>query len=558
MVFADPIPGLTLDQFVDAFMEGFTQSAIDYQEISRTLTSEPPGYLIESQAFAGTTLLRLKVFFTLNDGYGVAVLMSMREEFLELHDPMLSQIFASFKTFPPVESSALDRSGLWVGPVSDPDLVDFLEWMNINVAPGADPDLDKWRIAIFGQSSLCTPERVENGWELSGCTELGVLPVFTNVTAFIPEQGDEGVELKFDYDSSSFAVPLVRLPKREEPQASPNVSLIWQEKGQGIHSDIWADDGLVFAPRFDSHIEILDARSGEVLSVISVPETDEGVSDAVQDVKSLDGRLYAATAFQGIVVFDISEPAAPGIIGQHHVFIDDESPENFENIHNIFMSPQGHIVYAINQSPADSDLRIIDFSDPESPNEVGRYGLSTDTGFVHDVNVIEKDDRLIAFLNYWDSGLHILDVTDPGSISVLSLVEWDGIRSHSGWPFALDDSLYFVHTEEGFDRHLTILDITDIENPEIISRFSTRANLSVHNVQVVDGIAYVSYYIDGLRVVDLRDPEEPKEIGHFDTVAASDEIAIMGQGAFGVRVVDGTVFISDMQTGTYAFQVDVE
>ena len=151
----------------------------------------------------------------------------------------------------------------------------------------------------------------------------------------------------------------------------------------------------------------------------------------------------------------------------------------------------------------------------------------------------------------------ILDVTDPAAISPLGSIAWEGIFSHSGWPFSLGDRLYYAHNSEGYDRHMTILDVTDPASPIAVSRFFTRQGVSIHNVHMVDAIAYISYYIDGLRVVDLRNPEMPKEIAHFDTVPDANERGIV-QGAFGVRVVDGTVYVSDMESGTYAFKVDVE
>ena len=163
----------------------------------------------------------------------------------------------------------------------------------------------------------------------------------------------------------------------------------------------------------------------------------------------------------------------------------------------------------------------------------------------------------MAFVNYWEAGLWILDVTDANAISVMSSTTWDGIISHSGWAFALNDKLYYAHAEEGYDKHLAVLDVTDLANPEIVSRFKTRQGASIHNVEIVDGIAYVAYYLDGLRVVDLRDPMEPREIGHYDTFVDEEERTLL-DGAWGVRVEDGRVYISDIQSGTYAFDVLVE
>ena len=449
-------------------------------------------------------------------------------------------------------------------------MANVLPTLAMRVKPGKNPDVDPWHFEggpVFGLPVFeCSPEPVEGGWRLGDCTRLRGLPSGTELTAFFPAEGESGFEVTLKFATFSFPVSLIRLPQRNEPQVSPNVSLIWHQPGNGFHTDIWAEDGLVFAPRLDGHIEILDAKSGQILSVASVAEAAGGERHIVLDVKARGGLLYAATVSNGLVVFDVSQPASPELIGQYNVFAGDQSPENFTNIHNIFLSPDGNLIYAINHSLAEgrfrltvptTDLRIIDVSDPRSPKEVARFATETDVGITHDLNIIERGGRLIAFLNYLGAGLLILDVTDPASIVELSTAKWDGTKSHSGWPFALEDKLYFAHTEEGYDRRLTILDVTDLANPSVVSRFSTREGISVHNAQVQGGVAYISYYIDGLRMVDLRDPENPREIGHFDTVPPEDERDIF-QGAFGVRVMNGMVYISDVETGIYAFRVDLD
>ena len=454
--------------------------------------------------------------------------------------------------------------------MKNPLLANILPTLAMRVEPGENPDVDPWHFEggpVFGLPAFeCIPEPVEGGWRLGDCTRLRGLPPGTELTAFFPAEGESGFEVTLKFATFTFPVSLMRLRQRNEPQASPNVSLIWHQPGNGLHTDVWADDGLVFAPRLDDSIEILDSKSGQILGTASIAEAAGGDRHIVLDVKARGGLLYAATVSNGLVVFDVSQPSSPDLIGQYHVFVFDGSPRNFTNIHNIFLSPDGSLVYAINQSLVGegpsltvprTDLRVIDVSDPRSPMEVARFATETDMGIVHDLNVIERDGRLIAFLNYLEAGLLILDVTVPTSIVELGTAKWDGIKSHSGWPFALDDKLYFAHTDEGYDRHLTVLDVTDLANPKVVSRFSTREGVSVHDAQVAGGIAYISYYIDGLRVVDLRDPENPREIGHFDTVPPEDERDIF-QGAFGVRVVNGVVYISDVDTGIYAFRVDLD
>ena len=471
----------------------------------------------------------------------------------------------------PLSLTPQDREGLWAGDVevqSPEELVFPPLWLALRVIPGEDPDVDTWVLKSGMTGPLpslfrCGPERRGDGWELSGCAGTGAL----QITVFVPAHGETGLQINAQHPRLTISGILSLVPERDEPRSSPNVTLLWNEKGGGIHSDIWAADGLVFAPHYsDRDIEVLDAETGTKLGSATVPEPEGGRHNLVFDVKAHGGFLYAATASTGLIVFDVSTPTTPELIGQYYVLEEEGSAENFVDIHNIFLSPDGRYVYAINTSSVDeterrllSDLRIIDVSDPRSPKEAGRF---TKEGpgkheYVHDVNVIERGGRLIAFLNYLRAGLWVLDVTDPTSIAVKGSIKWDGVFSHSGWPFALGDRLYYAHTDEGYDKNMTVLDVTDLTNPLVVSRFRTRPGLSIHNVEVVGGIAYISYYVDGLRVVDLRVPEVPREIGHYDTVPAEDELDIL-HGAWGVRVYDGVVYISDTKTGTYAFNVKLD
>ena len=47
----------------------------------------------------------------------------------------------------------------------------------------------------------------------------------------------------------------------------------------------------------------------------------------------------------------------------------------------------------------------------------------------------------------------------------------------------------------------------------------THPNHSVHNIYIRPGtnLAIISYYVDGTRVIDISDPENPIEVGYYDT-----------------------------------------
>ena len=203
------------------------------------------------------------------------------------------------------------------------------------------------------------------------------------------------------------------------------------------------------------------------------------------------------------------------------------------------------------------DLRLIDVSNPAAPIEVGRYAVENpvdEDSFPHDVHVVIRDGREIAYLNYWNAGLRILDTTDPGAIVELGAWDLDGVPSHAGWPFEQGGRHYYAHGGEGYDQGLTILDVTELAAPVAVGRYQSRAGISIHNVEVRDGIGYIAYYLDGLRVVDLSDPSDPIEVAHYDTVSPGQERALF-QGAWGVRLEGDRLFLSDMQSGVFSLTV---
>ena len=467
---------------------------------------------------------------------------------------------------PAVEGGApaAGHSAVWSGEANG----NGAPWFTCRITPGEDPERDDWTVEVGATTAIsfsCRPERDGQGLRLVGCSGLpggysfsarqaDAAPAVIDVTFVQPTFGSE----------RRFDASLTQAWTRDEAQASTNVALEWQRDAAesfGPYTDVWAGDGLAFAPHSNGVIEILDGASGEELGLIQTADygPSQGIPSWVTDVKSSGSLLYAATVIKGILIFDVSDPSTPALVGQYVVPGGRDSIETFTNIHNITLSPDGDTIYAINQSHRRSDLRLIDVSDPSAPRELGRYlvpGAQSVFDGVHDLYVGERDGREIAFVNALQSGLIILDVTDPADLVTLSTLAWDGIFSHSGWAFEAGGRHYYANNDEGYDQGVTIFDVTDLKRPEIVSEYFSRPGISVHNVEIVEGIAYLSYYLDGLRVLDLRDPANPREIGHFDTVGDSDERDI-NQGAWGVHVADGRVYISDRETGIYAFEVEI-
>ena len=50
-----------------------------------------------------------------------------------------------------------------------------------------------------------------------------------------------------------------------------------------------------------------------------------------------------------------------------------------------------------------------------------------------------------------------------------------------------------------------------------LSRYRTRREVGIHNMEIVGTRAYVAYYQDGVRIIELADPANPVEVAHYNT-----------------------------------------
>ena len=115
--------------------------------------------------------------------------------------------------------------------------------------------------------------------------------------------------------------------------------------------------------------------------------------------------------------------------------------------------------------------------------------------------------------------------------------------------------------------YLRVIDVADKEGPVEVGEFATEGvfdpsltpfdgsgDRTMHNVVVDDATtAYISWYAEGMRVVDFSDPAAPTEIAHFVDTSA------VGSNFWGVylhTLSDGTEVIlgSDRNTGLWIFE----
>ena len=174
---------------------------------------------------------------------------------------------------------------------------------------------------------------------------------------------------------------------------------------------------------------------------------------------------------------------------------------------------------------------------PETSYSAHDIWVNNDTGFVN---------------NGYD-GFFVINFSSANPSIIGSLTSYpDKGYNHSGWPNS-DMSLY-VMADENWGYDLKILDISNLENINVISTFNSEIhkNSIAHNVMVKNNLAYISYYHDGLQVYDISIPENPTKVGSFNTYLLDDHEETY-RGAWGVYsfLPSNNILISDMQFGLY-------
>ncbi len=310
----------------------------------------------------------------------------------------------------------------------------------------------------------------------------------------------------------------------------------------------------------------------------------------------------ASSEFRGLALYDVSDPATPVPLGRI-----DSGPRT-QGVHEVEVVelPDGTLlaVATVIQSRLHhpdglGDLRIVDITDPAAPVQLADWDFRRDAPLAvrdvleerhpeelhaHSVHVGEDPTRL--YVGHWDAGTVVLDISRPAVPAFVeaagytydeegnahsSLVTPEGflIQNHED----LDPSPDEMGVEEwGFQR---IVDLT--RDDPTVATFATENAVvgedgeigldgyySAHNAVYSDGAEFATWYSDGVRIVDLRNPAGPTEVGWFVPPPAPDVhgwwVAPDGSREFpmvwGVDVEDDLIYVSDVNSGLWIVRFD--
>jgi hypothetical protein len=260
----------------------------------------------------------------------------------------------------------------------------------------------------------------------------------------------------------------------------------------------------------------------------------------------------------GIELFDIAEPAEPRSIG----FFDCSGPHS-RGVHQVWFV-DGETIHCSGGAPDfqprnprdDQPYRIIDVRNPAKPAELGRWWVpgtregddapppprhpQFDTGIrAHNTNIYpERPDR--AYVGFIDGGAWILDISDKSRPKPAG--HWNPHPPYPGFTHTvlplLDRDLLVVSdeaiTDRGKDwpklvwivdarREDNLVPISTLPLPPIETQRRIPGRYGAHNLHEnrpgpalrSSTLVFGTYFNGGVRVHDISDPFQPREVAHY-------------------------------------------
>lgn len=249
-------------------------------------------------------------------------------------------------------------------------------------------------------------------------------------------------------------------------------------------------------------------------------------------------------ANQGIQIVDLSDPPAASVVATYTT--------NFDRAHNIYI--EGDYLYACEVSPARDGIKpvvILDLTNPTAPVEVGVYSNLK----IHDIYV---RGNLAYGAAETLPGAVIIDVTNKAApVELGQFVTPEGV-GHNTW--LSEDGQYLFVTNEVLGGHLRIYDVSNPAAAFQVGEYETRPNRIIHNVYVRQNQAYISYYAEGVVILDIADPASPKEVAVYDTsdvpVPDSPTLPEVEHGVWGLYPFypSERIVASDIERGMLLFE----
>lgn len=360
---------------------------------------------------------------------------------------------------------------------------------------------------------------------------------YVDAACLLPDGTLAGVSGTFDTDRGEQLVNVIGTRFEPRDTGARGLALVGELGAMMIAAYNVAVDGThayVVGPTGFDAIDVSDPSQPRVVGHVI------GDFNDVKVVRS-GGKVVAYAAPSSdrdlTAIIDITNPSTPMFIGTVP-----------EYSHSVFVTETPPRLYLATYT---ATVPVYDISMPLSPVRLGGVPVvgTVDTG-IHDIHV--QGDRL--YVDKTTDGVVAVDIS-AGVTQAVELGRLPTSYSHATWAGVAGGRQIIIHGDEGMTPEggafLRVID-ADRSSPTFmkeIGRYQSRAEVGIHNMQLVGDRAYIAYYQDGIRVVDLADPTQPREIAHYNTWDPETSSGYAFEGALGITVVGDLIYVADSLRG---------
>lgn len=326
-------------------------------------------------------------------------------------------------------------------------------------------------------------------------------------------------------------------------------------------------------------VDITDPENPRYLG--NLPLTPGANPAAWRDMKTYKNHVFIVadgSGQHGMQVFDLTRLRT---VRTPQTFAPDYLYTNIASAHNIVINEETGFAYSVGGSGGGEQcgggLHMIDIREPKHPKFVGcaadgRTGRRG-TGYSHDAVCVvyrgpdaKYQGREIC-VGSNETAISLQDVTDKANPVFISSVGYPFVSyAHQGW--FTEDQKYFYLDDEGDEidaqRDTTgqnkaklgtrtmVYDMTDLDDPVLVNEYIGTVRSSDHNLYVKGNKMYLANYGSGLRIADISDPVNPREVAYLDTYPDDEnQPQMVGAWSNYPYFKSGTIIVTSVSEGLF-------
>jgi len=322
-----------------------------------------------------------------------------------------------------------------------------------------------------------------------------------------------------------------------------------------------------------SFVDVTDAANPRYLG--DLPKTKGSPASAWRDMKVYKNHVFIVAdnaGEHGMQVFDLTRLRK---VTTPQVFAPDVTYDRINSAHNIVANEETGFMYTVGTSgggeTCGGGYHMVDVREPKKPKFAGCFGDPktgrAGTGYSHDAQCViyrGPDTRYTGkeiCVGSNETAISIADLTDKKNPVAISRASYPNVAyAHQAW--LTDDHRYLYLNDEGDESagqgeaakgtRTLVWDVADLSDPVLVKEHVGVAKAIDHNLYIKGDRMYQANYSSGLRILDISDPRNPKEVGFLDT-HPGDDGRPQFEGAWSVYPYfkSGTVVVTSIGEGVF-------